>query len=80
VLGELDTIAVDPAYWRRGIGRALMDTAVDALRAEGYRRVILWTPARYPQGHAFYEQTGWRRTGATRSEGRHLAFERDLVA
>lgn len=27
-LGELDTIALDPSMWRRGVGRALMSTAL----------------------------------------------------
>src|SRR5215203_5474330 len=31
-LGELDTIAVAPVYWRRGIGRALLVPAMDYLR------------------------------------------------
>ena len=34
-LGELDTIAVDPPYWRTGIGTALMHKALDELAA-GY--------------------------------------------
>ena len=28
-LGELDTIAVSPSAWRRGVGRRLMEAAVD---------------------------------------------------
>jgi N-acetylglutamate synthase-like GNAT family acetyltransferase len=40
-LGELDTIAVDPAASRSGVGRVLMTTAIDALAAAGYRRAIL---------------------------------------
>jgi N-acetylglutamate synthase-like GNAT family acetyltransferase len=42
-LGELDTIAVAPAYWRGGIGRALMAIALRHLREDGYREAILWT-------------------------------------
>ncbi len=39
-LGELDTIAVYPAWWRSGIGRALMATAIHALRANAYREAV----------------------------------------
>lgn len=39
-LGELDTIAVDPAHWRVGVGGALMGIAIDGLAREGYRRAI----------------------------------------
>lgn len=37
-LGELDTIAVAPSAWRRGVGRRLMDRALDDLRVSGYQK------------------------------------------
>jgi GNAT superfamily N-acetyltransferase len=77
-LGELDTIAVDPAARRSGVGRALMTTAVDALAAAGYRRAILWTVDGYERGHRFYESLGWVRDGRRRDEGRQVAFGRAL--
>jgi GNAT superfamily N-acetyltransferase len=77
-LGELDTIAVDPQQWRSGVGRALMTEALRRLREDGYPTAVLWTPAGYGQGHAFYERMGWRATGATRAEGKHVAFEIEL--
>jgi GNAT superfamily N-acetyltransferase len=76
-LGELHTIAVDPAHWRSGVGQALMDHAVDGLR-RSWSRAILWTPASYEQGHAFYRATGWSPLGRSRSSGQHVAFGRDL--
>lgn len=77
-LGELDTIAVAPALWRRGVGRALMAVALDALRADGYRAAILWTLAGYPAGQRFYEATGWQPDGATRDEGRQIRYRHHL--
>lgn len=78
-LGELDTIAVDPACWRGGVGAALMTTAVDALADAGYRRAILWTVDRYEQGRGFYESQGWRRDERlVRDDSRQIAFRRDL--
>jgi GNAT superfamily N-acetyltransferase len=78
-LGELDTIAVDPAAWRGGVGRALMTTAIDALSAAGCRRAILWTVDGYERGHRFYESQGWVRDGRRRDEGRQVAFRRTLA-
>lgn len=78
-LGELDTIAVDPRHCRSGVGRALMDVAVGAMREDGYASAILWTPTGHEDAHRFYEKMGWRRTGATRADGRHVAFERELA-
>ena len=78
-LGELDTIAVDPAYWRAGVGRALMATALEGLSRAGYRRAILWTVARYERGRGFYQAHGWRRDETlTRDDGRQIAFRHDL--
>ncbi len=79
-LGELNTIAVDPSMWRRGIGRALMSEASHYLIADGYREAVLWTLAGYPQGKAFYESMGWSLDGATRDGGRQLRYCRRLVS
>lgn len=73
-LGELDTIAVRPAQWRMGIGRALMATALRQLAADGYEAAILWTLRDYERGRAFYEATGWRRDGGFRDEGRQVSY------
>ena len=72
-LGELDTIAVAPSAWRRGVGRRLMDSALDELRGGGYGQGILWTLADYEQGRTFYEATGWHSSGEVRDSGRQIA-------
>ncbi|WP_371407235.1 GNAT family N-acetyltransferase [Kribbella sp. NBC_00662] len=74
-LGELDTIAVDPAYWRQGVGKALMQKALQALAAT-YPEAILWTLANYPQGQTFYESTGWTLDGGTRDNGHQVSYRR----
>jgi ribosomal protein S18 acetylase RimI-like enzyme len=77
-LGELDTIAVAPTYWRRGIGRALLAMAMGYLRADGYRQAILWTLAHYAQGQRFYEAAGWRLDGGVRDAGRQVRYRHNL--
>lgn len=72
-LGELDTIAVDPPFWRRGIGRALMVQAVHHLRVD-YDAAILWTLEDYERGQRFYEATGWHRDGFSRDGGRQIRY------
>jgi GNAT superfamily N-acetyltransferase len=79
-LGELDTIALDPAWWRRGIGSALMAVAVGWLRVDGYREAVLWTLAGYQRGQRFYEAVGWRLDGGVRDEGRQVRYRRSLVS
>ncbi len=79
-LGELNTIAVDPSMWRRGIGRALMSEALHHLIADGYREAVLWTLAGYAQGKTFYESMGWSLDGATRDAGRQVRYWRRLLS
>ena len=74
------TIAVDPPYWRAGIGKALISLALRFLVADGYHEGILWTVEGYERGIAFYEAMGWRRDGGVRDGGRQIRFRRDLDA
>ena len=76
-LGEVDTIAVDPARWRGGIGRMLMSHALDQLR-QRYLGAVLWTVADYSRGYAFYRATGWRLLEQSRADGAEVAFGHSL--
>ena len=78
-LRELYTIAVDPPYWRKGIGKALISLALQHLVSDGYREAILWTVEGYERGIAFYEAMGWKRDGGVRDNGRQIRFRRDLA-
>ena len=62
-MGELHIIAVDPAHQRRGIAKALMQTAFDDIRAAGMTMVMVETGG--DPGHdasrATYEAAGFER-------------------
>lgn len=77
-LGELDTIAVDPLWWRRGVGRRLITHAQNYLVRDGYREAVLWTLANYERGQRFYEAMGWEADGGRRDEGRQIRYRREL--
>ena len=77
-LGELDTIAVDPSYWRMGIGKALASHAFRHLVEDGYDEAIVWTVEGYERGTAFYEAMGWKRDGGVRDNGRQVRLRRPL--
>lgn len=50
------------AEWRRqGIGSALIDASVDALRAEGITRVCLNVMERNEMGKQFWQNRGWEK-------------------
>jgi GNAT superfamily N-acetyltransferase len=74
-LGELDTIAVDSPYWRRGVGTALMQKALEQLAAR-YDEAIVWTLANHPQAQTFYAKTGWALSDRTRDNGRQVSYRR----
>jgi GNAT superfamily N-acetyltransferase len=63
----LDRLYTEPASWRRGLGRALLDAAMDELRERRFLEATLWT-AEWNTSRGFYEATGWKLDGATREK------------
>jgi ribosomal protein S18 acetylase RimI-like enzyme len=61
---EIYAIYVDPTSWRRGAGRALLQTATTHLRSLGTEILVLWVLEENAAGRAFYEAMGWRPDGA----------------
>lgn len=57
--GEVYTLYVDPAYFGRGAGRALLRADFAALRSRGFTSCMLWAHARNP-ARFFYEAMGGR--------------------
>jgi GNAT superfamily N-acetyltransferase len=66
--GEIRTFFVSPASWRRGVGRALMQAALQDLRRRGYERCTVWSFAANRQANSFYEALGFMPDGGERSE------------
>ena len=55
---HVSAVFVDPAHWRKGIARALLDEAVQAMAKAGFASAQLWTPKGAP-ARRFYEASGW---------------------
>lgn len=66
--GEVFLIYVSPGEQGRGVGRALMDAACDAMRAHGFSEAVLWVLDGNTPAIAFYERMGWRADGAVKQE------------
>lgn len=64
---ELWALNVHPAYWRRGVGRALTLHAIDIARAQGFESVELWCISGNIPARANYESCGFSLTGRERS-------------
>ncbi len=62
--GEFWVIAVLPEFEGRGIGRKLMEQAVQWLRANACAGIWLWTsPDISTRAYAFYRKFGWQDCG-----------------
>ena len=57
---EVKNTAVDPGHQRRGIGRALMEAAIELARDEGRSRIVVATAAADAGNLRFYQRLGFR--------------------
>jgi ribosomal protein S18 acetylase RimI-like enzyme len=64
--GEIERLYTHPRGWRRGAARALLERAVEALRAAGLEQAWLVTEERNEGARRFYESVGWRQAGPAR--------------
>jgi ribosomal protein S18 acetylase RimI-like enzyme len=60
--GVIYDILVDPEHRRQGIGRALLEAAIVALKDRGSPRVVLSTAERNTDAQRLFERAGFRRT------------------
>jgi uncharacterized protein (DUF952 family)/ribosomal protein S18 acetylase RimI-like enzyme len=66
-VGEIIAINLDPAFWRRGLGRALFLEGVARLRRD-HAAATLWVVRENQRARAFYETLGWQPDGAERTD------------
>ena len=57
--GELAALNIDPDYWRRGIGTALLSTARERLTGLGYENALLWVLVGNVRADHFYRKDQW---------------------
>ncbi len=67
LVAMLDRLYTEPASWRRGLGRSLLDAAMEELAGRQFREVTVWT-AEWNTSRGFYETLGWELDGATREQ------------
>jgi ribosomal protein S18 acetylase RimI-like enzyme len=60
--GVLYDIVVDSAHRGHGVGRALLDATLEALKAKGAPRVVLSTAERNEPAQRLFARAGFRRT------------------
>lgn len=60
--GVLQDIVVDPEHRNRGVGRMLLETAIEFLKTKGMPRAVLSTAARNETAQRLFASAGFRRT------------------
>lgn len=78
---ELHRLYVDVALRGCGMGRALVEVALEWCRARSVSRMILWSDTRFESAHRLYDRMGFRQTGERTLAGdvndsREYRFER----
>ena len=73
LVGQILSVHVEPELTNRGIGRRLVERAVNELAATGYSSATLWVVVSNEKSRRFYEAIGWRSDGKHRWE--ELALE-----
>jgi GNAT superfamily N-acetyltransferase len=66
--GELAAIHVDPDWWGRGVGVALLASSRAFLLDAGFRHAILWALIGNVRADRFYLKDGWAPDGARRTD------------
>lgn len=67
-VGELYAIYLDPSWWGRGVGSALIGEARRQLAERGHAEAVLWVLAGNSRAEGFYRNDGWRPDGGARQE------------
>jgi ribosomal protein S18 acetylase RimI-like enzyme len=78
---EMHLLAVAPDFRRMGVGDLLVKSALEAARADGARKMILWTQPSMSDAHRLYQRHHFERTPGRDFEksGRSfLVFERHI--
>ena len=78
---ELHLLGVKPEYRRHGLGRMLVDAAIENTSRLGCSKLILWTQLSMSSAQRLYESAGFVHTSNIERNGREFnVYERALCA
>lgn len=62
-LAVVEDVIVSPPAQRQGVGRAMMQQAMELARASGCYKLMLSSSFRHEEAHRFYDRLGFQRHG-----------------
>jgi ribosomal protein S18 acetylase RimI-like enzyme len=78
---ELHLLGVRPEYRQHGLGRILVDAAIENTSRLGYSKLILWTQLSMSSAQRLYESAGFVHMSNIERNGREFkVYERALCA
>ena len=83
--GEVYALYVDPDWWGRSVGAALIAAARARLVTLGFRHAVLWVLTGNTRAERFYRNDGWQADGSSRTVTLwgvtvdELRYRRDLL-
>jgi len=57
--GEIHAIYLRAEFWDKGYGRQIMNVALEALRLDGYKEIVVWVFEENDRAIRFYEKNGF---------------------
>lgn len=79
--GYVQRVYVDPDWWNRGVGTALVDRTIELLEGHGFKKLALQVLENNRKARAFYEKRGWQleRTVRMKVVGKELRYVKSLA-
>lgn len=69
---EIHLLGVAPEYQKQGVGRKLVEAAIEYARHQGYSKMILWTQLSMIAAQKLYEATGFKHVNDMTRNGRNF--------
>jgi len=77
--GEVHLLGVLPEYRGQGLGRMLVDAAIEKAHALGYSKLILWTQLSMSSAQRLYASAGFHHVGNIERNGRQFKLYERVI-
>lgn len=77
-VAKVTGLAVEPEFWGRGYGRALLTSALNLMRDRGFERARVWVEINNARAIGLFESFGFKRTGRLETDDDEKVVEYEL--